>query len=172
MHANLRNRGCRADPASQAFDEALAIFKSELSKDKIKLQWIEDSKLGNLEEALAAVNHERTQYELRRGDSATRQCLYRLSERLFYYGNIMDVLIQQHPEYVSLVWGAMRFLVVISTPSLTLSLPTRRTLFTFKTKVNDSQMSNWCKKDIWDSFSQLRYRKTRSYGVYPIWTCQ
>ncbi|TVY33898.1 hypothetical protein LSUB1_G007503, partial [Lachnellula subtilissima] len=100
------------DPARQAFDAALAIFKSELSKDKAKLQWIEDSKLGNLQEVLAAVNRERTQYELRKGYSATSQCLCRLSERLLYYGNIMDVLIQQHPEYVSLVWGAMRFLVV------------------------------------------------------------
>ncbi|TVY54373.1 hypothetical protein LCER1_G006832 [Lachnellula cervina] len=31
---------------------------------------------------------------------------------LLYYGHIMDVLIQQHPQYVSLVWGAIRFLVV------------------------------------------------------------
>lgn len=37
-----------------------------------------------------------------------------LSQRLLYYGNIMDVLVQHHPEYVSLVWGAMKFIFGVS----------------------------------------------------------
>ena len=35
------------------------------------------------------------------------------SSRVCYYGNIMDVLVQHHPEYVSLAWGAMKFLFVV-----------------------------------------------------------
>ena len=33
---------------------------------------------------------------------------------LSFYGNVMDMLVQHHPEYVSLAWGAMKFLIVVS----------------------------------------------------------
>ncbi|PVH68572.1 hypothetical protein DL98DRAFT_474721 [Cadophora sp. DSE1049] len=104
--------GCKIDPARQAFDECFQIFRSELSKDKTKLQWLEDSDFESVQGVLGAVTRERKAYELRIDDSPIRQSLCRLSERLLFYGNIMDVMIQQHPEYVALVWGAMRFLVV------------------------------------------------------------
>lgn len=90
------------------------IFKSDLSKDQTKLKWIEDSNFGNLYEVLAAISEARAQYELRKGDSATYKYLCDLSERIHYYGNIMDVMVQHHPEYVSLAWGAMKFLFVVS----------------------------------------------------------
>ena len=28
--------------------------------------------------------------------------------RIHHYGKVMDVLVQQHPEYVALAWGAMK----------------------------------------------------------------
>lgn len=31
-----------------------------------------------------------------------------ISKRVSYYGKVMDVLVQQHPEYVSLAWGTMK----------------------------------------------------------------
>lgn len=37
-----------------------------------------------------------------------------LSEKLLHYGNIFDVLIQHHPEYVSLAWGTFKLLFVVS----------------------------------------------------------
>lgn len=30
------------------------------------------------------------------------------SKRVHYYGKVMDVMVQQHPEYASLAWGAMK----------------------------------------------------------------
>ena len=33
--------------------------------------------------------------------------------RVQYYGNVMDVLVQHHPEYVSLAWGTMKFFFVV-----------------------------------------------------------
>ncbi|KAG4430645.1 hypothetical protein IFR05_013878 [Cadophora sp. M221] len=83
-----------------------------MSKDKTKVRWLEESNFESVQGVLDATIQERTVYELRIEDSPIRQSLGRLSERLLFYGNIMDVLIQQHPEYVALVWGAMRFLVV------------------------------------------------------------
>lgn len=38
-----------------------------------------------------------------------------VARRIDYYGNIMDVLVQQHPEYVALAWGTMKLLVGVCT---------------------------------------------------------
>ncbi|KAL3291767.1 Nacht domain protein, partial [Colletotrichum asianum] len=35
----------------------------------------------------------------------------RLSEKILYYGHILDIISQHHPEYVALAWGAMKFLL-------------------------------------------------------------
>ncbi len=91
----------------------MTAFKSELSKDKMKLKWIIDRKHGSLEEVLASVVDARLQYEARRGDSKVRRILVELAEKIHYYSNVMDVMIQQYPEYTSLVWGAMKVLFVV-----------------------------------------------------------
>jgi hypothetical protein len=49
-----------------------------------------------------------------RKQSKARKWLCRLSARINFYGNIFDVLVQQSPEYVSLAWGAFKFLFVVS----------------------------------------------------------
>ncbi|KAI1374768.1 hypothetical protein F4677DRAFT_447034 [Hypoxylon crocopeplum] len=98
--------------ADELFQDTLVAFKTELSKDETKLQWIEDSKLGSLTEVLASVVDARLQYEERKGGSATRRTLVELSEKIHHYGSIMDIMVQHHPEYVSLAWGAMKVLFV------------------------------------------------------------
>jgi len=45
-----------------------------------------------------------------------RQSLERLSARIMYYGKVMDTLAQHHPEYVALVWGAMKFVLTVCHP--------------------------------------------------------
>ena len=49
-------------------------------------------------------------------ESKARRWLVALSERIAFYGQIFDVLVQQHPEYVSLAWGTFKFVfqVIIS----------------------------------------------------------
>ncbi|KUJ08922.1 uncharacterized protein LY89DRAFT_657937, partial [Mollisia scopiformis] len=39
-----------------------------------------------------------------------RKWLEVFSGKVVYYGTVMDVLVQQYPQYVSLAWGAMKFL--------------------------------------------------------------
>ncbi|VUC30850.1 unnamed protein product [Clonostachys rosea] len=39
--------------------------------------------------------------------------LEKLSSRVSHYSAVLDVLVQHHPEYVSLVWGAFKFLFLI-----------------------------------------------------------
>lgn len=92
----------------------MTAFKSELSKDKTKLKWIADSKCSSLADILVSVTEARLQYEARKGDSKIRETLSDLSSKIHHYGAIMDVLVQHHPEYTSLAWGAMKVLFVVS----------------------------------------------------------
>ncbi|KAI4864058.1 hypothetical protein F4820DRAFT_459078 [Hypoxylon rubiginosum] len=40
----------------------------------------------------------------------TRKWLQRTAETICHYGTVLDVFVQHHPEYVSLVWGTMKLL--------------------------------------------------------------
>ena len=53
-------------------------------------------------------------YNLRSKDSKIRKWLSRFSSGVLYYGQILDVLVQHHPEYVSLAWGTTKSLFVVS----------------------------------------------------------
>jgi hypothetical protein len=65
-------------------------------------------------------------YHLRAKDSRTRKWLSRFSSGVLYYGQIMDVLVQHHPEYVSLAWGTTKLLFVVSSRNLSLGGQTDR----------------------------------------------
>ncbi|GAP85126.1 hypothetical protein SAMD00023353_2200570 [Rosellinia necatrix] len=64
------------------------------------------------EDVLAIVAECMKKYEARRKSPTARTWLREFSQRVNFYGNILDVLVQHHPEYVSLAWGAMKFLFV------------------------------------------------------------
>ncbi|KAL2693600.1 hypothetical protein Neosp_000160 [[Neocosmospora] mangrovei] len=51
-------------------------------------------------------------YEAKAGASKTREWLQRFSETICHYSQVLDVFVQHHPEYVSLVWGTMKLLFV------------------------------------------------------------
>ncbi|KAI1323444.1 hypothetical protein F5Y16DRAFT_403464 [Xylariaceae sp. FL0255] len=63
-----------------------------------------------MEDVLGAVSSILTEYESQRTHQKIIKWLRSFANRVQVYGNVMDVLVQQHPEYVSLVWGAMKFL--------------------------------------------------------------
>jgi hypothetical protein len=109
----------KSDPREEEiFKETLTAFKFELSNDKTKSQWITDSRHGSLKEVLASVLDARKKYEARKGESAVREILVELSEKIHFYGVIMDVIVQHHPEYTSLAWGAMKVLFVVRLSSV------------------------------------------------------
>lgn len=64
-------------------------------------------------DVLDAINAAKKNYNSKPSSKA-RKWLSILSSKVTYYGSIMDVLVQQYPEYVSLAWGAMKFLFVVS----------------------------------------------------------
>ena len=53
-------------------------------------------------------------YDTAHEHSKISKWLSKFSNRVIFYGNILDVVVQQHPEYVSLAWGTMKFLFVVS----------------------------------------------------------
>ena len=109
------------EPARTAFHQGLRIFKDSLTKDPAKRQ-LADQLLGStLESVLQVVTKAVAHYEQQRSSSPIRSGLIAFSQRLHYYGNIVDVLVQHHPEYVALVWGAMKLLFGVSAKS---TLPT------------------------------------------------
>ena len=56
---------------------------------------------------------------LSKSKAKARLWLTGLSEKLVHYGNIFDVMVQHHPEYVSLAWGTFKLLFIVSTDSST-----------------------------------------------------
>lgn len=103
-------------PAREAFHEALEIFKKTLTKDSAKRQLADELLVtSTLRDVLDLVLDAKKRYDDMSSQSRIREGLHAFSQRLLYYGTVMDVLVQHHPEYVSLVWGAMKFIFGVST---------------------------------------------------------
>jgi hypothetical protein len=67
-----------------------------------------------MDDLLNTVKDAQQRYYQEGADSNIGRYMARLAERIHYYGNVMDVLVQHHPEYTALAWGAMKLLVVES----------------------------------------------------------
>lgn len=97
--------------AEEAYQEARALFNHAFSSTEQPINFLtERQDINSLLDVLEQVQqqyHDRIQ-------SKARKWLCRLSARINLYGNILDVLVQQSPEYVSLAWGAFKFLFVVS----------------------------------------------------------
>ncbi len=98
--------------AEEAYKQAVIFCKQELKNDKKGWSmWLDDS--SSASDVVDVVRHARTKYEKKRRP-AVSSIWSALSSRIVYYKDILDMLVQQHPEYVSLAWGAMKFLFVVS----------------------------------------------------------
>jgi hypothetical protein len=94
-----------------AFAEAKVKFSSTLSQDQQKIGFVNSK--NSLEDVRAVVLQSMVNYESRKTSSQARKWLQSFSQRVKFYGDILDVFVQHHPEYVSLVWGAMKFLFTV-----------------------------------------------------------
>ncbi|TGO29089.1 hypothetical protein BPAE_0019g00650 [Botrytis paeoniae] len=98
--------------AENIFDEAKAEFIATLPKKSSQLESFLDLKPSTLDDIVKCVSTAQLQYEDRRGDSKIRRCLTSFVQKVHCYGTVMDALVQQTPEYVSLVYGAMKLVLV------------------------------------------------------------
>lgn len=65
-----------------------------------------------MNDIVEAVNGTQDRYNAKRSSKAWKW-LTQLSSRINHYGSILDVMVQHHPEYAALVWGAMKVLFVV-----------------------------------------------------------
>ena len=66
-----------------------------------------------ISDLLAVVRDAQSKYATDHKNQKTYKWIVKFSKRVSHYGNILDVLVQQAPEYASLAWGAMKVLFVV-----------------------------------------------------------
>jgi hypothetical protein len=109
---SLSNIYSQDDPAREAYIDAVAVFTESLGSSS-RVQALLDDKVDMLQVHEAVISAKKA-YEMRSPESKTRQWLSKLSSCIVFYSSVLDMMAQHHPEYVALVWGAMKFFLVVS----------------------------------------------------------
>jgi hypothetical protein len=94
-----------------AFAEAKSRFSSILGKDQWKVAFVNSK--SSVEEVRTIVAKSMEKYESQKALSKSKKWLRSFSQKVEIYGDVLDVLVQHHPQYVALVWGAMKFLFTV-----------------------------------------------------------
>lgn len=97
--------------AREAYTTALESLKQEVGKDG---QWL--AQHNSIQDILAVATEAQTQHIKSASSSKTKAVslwLEAISSRVVYYGSVVDTLVQQHPEYLSLAWGAIKFVMTV-----------------------------------------------------------
>ncbi|KAH7171791.1 hypothetical protein DER46DRAFT_592704 [Fusarium sp. MPI-SDFR-AT-0072] len=100
----------KIDIAQEAFKSVKKHFEqsNSLSSDEKALL----GKKSSLQDVEKAVSDAFAKYEAKSEASKTRKWLLKASESICHYGQVLDVFVQHHPEYVSLAWGLMKVMFI------------------------------------------------------------
>ncbi|KAF5980922.1 hypothetical protein FCOIX_4568 [Fusarium coicis] len=106
-------KGDDANKADMAQDTFKSVKKhleesNSLSSDEKALL----GKKSSLQDVEKAVSDAFAKYEAKSEASKTRKWLQKASESICHYGQVLDVFVQHHPEYVSLAWGLMKVMFI------------------------------------------------------------
>jgi hypothetical protein len=94
-----------------AFDKALELVRADHPSSSITTQWLKGAH--TITDVEDEVRKAKLKYEAK-PKGWCRRWLGELSLGIMHYASILDVLVQQHPEYVSLAWGTTKLLFVVS----------------------------------------------------------
>lgn len=72
----------------------------------------------SFEDVQQAVMNAGSNFEASHNNQKTRKWPRKISTRMQFYRNIMDLLAQHNPGYVALAWGTMKFFFVVSCKAL------------------------------------------------------
>lgn len=95
-----------------AFEDAALQFSKPTGNHLQEFQIIKPQ--NSFKDVQQAIQDCNTRYESRRPDSKALKWLRQLAEKVVFYEGVVDVLIQQHPETVSLIWGGIKFILLVS----------------------------------------------------------
>ncbi|KAF4545427.1 uncharacterized protein LTHEOB_5260 [Lasiodiplodia theobromae] len=98
------------EPAREAYTLAVERFSTGLTADPSKREAAR--KTCSPDALKTTVEDAALRYEASHRNKSAHKWTLKLSKRIVHYQNVMDVIVQHHPEYVSLAWGAMKFLFV------------------------------------------------------------
>lgn len=85
-------------------------MKAEFKSNHSAIAWLDT--LVSIEDVQATVYETQQRYEEDVKFSKAKHWLRKFSSVVLHYGTVLDMLAQQHPEYVSLVWGSIKFLLI------------------------------------------------------------
>jgi hypothetical protein len=91
----------------EAYENAKSIFETELTSDEKKKLFLDGK--SSLEDVRKTLATAKAHYDTKKTSKA-RKWLSIFSSKVMFYASVLDVLVQQNPQYVALAWGAMRFL--------------------------------------------------------------
>lgn len=94
-----------------AFNESILQFSEQPGQFEKEFGFIKS--FHTLQDVQLAIKDCVARYETRKPDSKALKWLRQLSEKAVHYQSVVDVIIQQHPESVSLIWGGMKFLFMV-----------------------------------------------------------
>ncbi|TDZ26513.1 hypothetical protein Cob_v001431 [Colletotrichum orbiculare MAFF 240422] len=98
------------DPARAAKDKAVEILKKELTTAELEVLRLQER--NSIQDVQSALDSALEEYQLKSKTSKARDWLSKCSSRVMYYAAVFDTFSQHHPEYVSLAWGAFKFLFI------------------------------------------------------------
>jgi hypothetical protein len=100
------------DIAQEAYEEARQFLTRELGHGSSFQQIIEhNTSLDEVQSIVESAKHRySTAVEKRK---VVFQWLRKVSQRLLYYGTVLDMLSQHHPEYMALAWGSVKFILMV-----------------------------------------------------------
>ncbi|ETS86248.1 hypothetical protein PFICI_00076 [Pestalotiopsis fici W106-1] len=98
----------REEIAKNAYSIAKAHLEQTTSLKNHEKAWLFGAP--SIEDAQRAVAESMANCEAKHDSSKVRKWLHRASELICHYGTVLDVFVQHHPEYVSLVWGLWKLI--------------------------------------------------------------
>lgn len=101
----------RRDIAAAAYQDAVEYLRKEFVGKKTELGWIEGRK------SLDDIRNEARELETRYtaadpGKKTVLESMRKISSWILFYGQVLDVLSQHHPEYLALAWGSVKFILM------------------------------------------------------------
>lgn len=100
----------KSSAAKDAFVRALHLAKASAKVDVPVGEWLD--KQYTVLDVEQEVIRAKERYQAK-SNGRLRRWMAEFSSRVTYYGRILDMLVQHHPEYVSLVWGTTKMLFVV-----------------------------------------------------------
>ncbi|ETS76760.1 hypothetical protein PFICI_12147 [Pestalotiopsis fici W106-1] len=97
--------------AQQAYQDAVDYYRTELTQSQFKRVAV--GVYVSMLDMQESVTQAQDVYNgTHKSKKKMQKWLQRFSSQIMFYGQVLDVLVQHHPEYVSLVWGSMKFIFV------------------------------------------------------------